>query len=187
MMRRLALLLLLLVPTSSVPAIELVTNGAFEEALPPAWQVESVGAAANVTRATGYDGDPDFEVLVEKGTGNGHGKLNQTVVIPSLDVDFSVTAKVQVAVSVGPWAAAGVALHYEDHFGNVLGTTMIVRKTSACPWIDNDTLHMILVADESWNSYGLDLGAEVANLAGVDPDAIRQVRVSLFGEVGGDC
>lgn len=187
MMRRVALLLLLLVPTSSVPAIELVTNGWFEEALPPAWQVEAVGAAATVTRATGYDGDPDYEVLVEKGTGNGHGKLNQTVVIPSLDVDFSVTAMAQVAVSTGPWAAAGVALHYEDHFGNVLGTTMIVRRTSACPWSDGDTLHMIPVADESWNSYGFDLGAELAHLPGVDPDAIRQVRVSLFGEVGGDC
>lgn len=187
MMRRVALLVLVLVLPSYVLAIELVTNGGFEEVLPPAWQDESVGAATSVTRSTGYDSDPDYEVLVEKGTGNGHGKLNQTIVIPSLDVDFSVVAKAQVSVSVGPWAAAGVALHYEDRFGNVRGTTVILRKTSACPWSDSDTFHMISVPDENWNTYGFNVADELVNLAGVDPLAIHQVRISLFGEVGGDC
>ena len=187
MMRRVPLLLLLLVLPSYVVAIELVTNGGFEDVLPPAWQDEFVGAATSVTRSTGYDGDPDYEVLVEKGTGNGQAKLSQAIVIPSIDVVFSVNAKVQVSVSVGPWAAAGVALHYEDHFGNVRGTTVILRKTSACPWSDGDTFHMILAPDEDWNSYGFNVADELVNLAGVDPLAIRQVRVSLFGEVGGDC
>jgi len=187
MVRRVPLLFLMLVVPSYVLAIELVSNGGFENDLPPAWQVESVGAATNFSRSTGYDGDPDYEVLVEKGAGNGLAKLSQTIVIPATDVDFSVNAQVQVSATEGPWAAAGVAVNYEDHFGNVLGTTMILRTTSACPWVDSDTFHMILAPDESWNSYGFNLGSELANLAGVDPLAIRQVRISLFGEVGGDC
>ena len=77
MMRRVALLALVLVLPSYVMAIELVTNGGFEDVLPPAWQEETVGAATSVSRSTGYDGDPDYEVLVEKGTGNGHGKLQR--------------------------------------------------------------------------------------------------------------
>jgi hypothetical protein len=187
MMRRVPLLLLMLVLPSYVLAIELVTNGGFEDDLPPAWEGEFVGAAASVSRSTGYDGDPDYEVLVEKGTGNGHAQLNQTIVIPSVDVDLSVNAKMQVSASEGPWAAAGVALHYEDHFGNVRGTTMILRKTADCPWNDSDTFHMILTPDEEWHSYGFNVGSELVNLAGVDPVAIRQIRISLFGKAGGDC
>ena len=90
-------------------------------------------------------------------------------------------------MSAGPWAAAGVALHYEDHLGNVLGTTMIVGKTSACPWSDSDTLHMIPAPDEEWHGYAFNVGDELASLVGVDPLAVRQVRISIFGEVGADC
>ena len=187
MIRRVPLLLLLLVLPSSVLAVELVANGAFEDDLLPAWQQELVGSAASVTRSTTYDPDLDFEVLVEKGSGNGHAQLNQTIVIPSTDLDFSANAEIQVTASAGPWAAAGVALHYEDHFGNVLGTTVVLRKTVDCPWTDSDTFHMILAPDEAWNGYAFNVGSELLNLAAVDPSAIHQVRISLFAEAGGDC
>jgi len=188
MMRRVPLLFLVFVLPSYGMAMELVTNGGFESDLPPAWQEELAGAATVVNRSTGYDGDPDFEVLVEKGTGNGHGKVNQSIVIPSIDVDFSVNTKIQVSSSGGgPWAAAGVAIHYENHFGDVLGTTMIVGKTVDCPWRDNLTFHMIPAPDEEWNNFQFNIGNELLNLVGVDMMAIHQIRISLFGQVGGDC
>ena len=187
-MRRVPILLLMFILPSSVMAIELVTNGGFESDLPPEWQEEFVGAATSVVRSTGYDDDPDYEVLVEKGTGNGSAMLNQTIVIPSIDVVFSVNAKLQVSASSGgPWAATGVALHYEDHLGDVLGTTLIVRTTLDCPWIDSETFHMIPVPDEEWNSHGFDVHNELTNLSGVDLQAIHQIRINLFGQSGGDC
>jgi hypothetical protein len=188
MNRRVPLLLLVLVLPSSVMAMELVTNGGFEGDLPPDWQEDTVGAATVISRSVGYDGDPDYEVLVEKGTGNGHAKLNQTVVIPSVDVAFSANAKIQVASSGGgPWAAAGVALYYEDSLGEVLGVTMILRKTIDCPWLDSDTFHMIPVADEEWKNHAFNLSNELSNLPGVDMQAIHQIRICLFGQTGGDC
>jgi hypothetical protein len=191
MMRRVPLLLLMLgfaLPSSAV-AIELVTNGGFEDELSPAWQEDVVGAAAVIDRATGYDGDQDYEVLVQKGTGNGHARLDQTIVIPSTDLAFSVNAMLKASATEGgtPWAAAGVALHYEDGFGNVQGTTMILCKTTACPWIDSDTLHLIPAPDENWNNFGFNLDDELLNLSGVDPLAIHQIRFSLVGQTGGDC
>jgi hypothetical protein len=187
MMRRVPLLFLLLVLPSYALAIELVINGDFEDDLAPAWQDESAGNATSFIRSTDYDGDLDYEVLVEKGTGNGHAKLNQPIVIPSTDIYFSVNAKIHASTSHGPWAAAGVALHYEDHFGNVLGTTKILRKTVDCPWSDSDKFHMILAPDENWNGFGFNLDDELVNLAGVNPLEIHQIRICLFGITGGDC
>jgi hypothetical protein len=187
-MRRVAILVLLLAVPVSAVALELVTNGAFESDLAPAWKEDALGAAASVGRDAGYDGDPDFEVLVQKGTGNGHSTLNQTVVIPSVDVDVAMNVKIGVsATSGGPWAAAGVALHYENSLGQILGTTMVVGTTVDCPWIDDARFHMIPAPDQDWNGYQFNLGDELANLPGVDMMAVHQIRISLFGQVGGDC
>ncbi len=180
-----ALVALLLVPPS-LPALELVTNGGFETDLPPAWQEESIGAATSVARSASYDADPDLEVLAEKGTGDGAARLSQTVVIPSVDVAFSVKARLQ-ATADGAWAAAAVALQYEDHLGRPLGATMILRRTPDCPWTGSDTLHLIPAPDEEWGSYSLHVGDELAYLPGVDPLAVHRVRVSLVATAGGDC
>lgn len=188
MLRRLPVLLIVLVLPSYVSATELVTNGGFESDFSPAWKFESAGSSASVSRSTGHDADPDYEALAEKGTGNGFAKLNQTVFIPATDVDVSLNAKMlATTTSGGPWAAAGVAFHYENYFGDVLGTTMIVVKTSVCPWVDSSTFHMIPVPDGEWNNYLFNVGSELANLPGVDMMAIHQIRISLFGQVGGDC
>lgn len=187
MLRRAPILVLALLLSWPAIAVELVANGGFESELSPAWQQEFAGAATMVNRATGYDGDPDFEVLLEKGTGSGYSKLNQIIVIPSADVDFAVNAKMEVSTTPGPWAAAGVALHYENQFGDALGKTIIVGKTTDCPWLDGDTLHMIPAPDEKWNNYGFNVADELANLPGVDMMAVHQIRISLFGQVGGDC
>ncbi|MCU0304126.1 MAG: hypothetical protein MUC56_08730 [Thermoanaerobaculales bacterium] len=187
MKRRVLGLLLMAALSSPALALELVANGGFESDLPPAWQTELVGAATVVNRAAGYDPDPDYEVLAEKGTGDGYARVNQTVVIPALDLEFSVNLRVQAASSSGPWAAAGVALHYENHLGDLLGTTMIVGRTADCPWIDHDTLHLIPAPDEEWHGYSFNVLDELANLPGVELPAIRKIRISLFGQVGGDC
>ena len=187
-MRRVAVLIVVLAVPASAIALELVTNGAFESDLAPAWKEDALGAAASVSRSTGYDGDPDYEVLVQKGTGNGHSTLSQIIVIPSVDVTVSLSTKIEVsATSGGPWAGAGVALHYEDSLGETLGTTMIVGRTADCPWVDTPTLHMIPAPDQEWNSVQLTVGDELANLPGVDMMAVHQIRVRLFGQVGGDC
>lgn len=187
MIRRVSVVLLVLALPSFVMAGELVTNGGFEEDVTTGWKEDLSGASATISRATGHDADPDYEALVQKLTGNGFAKLNQTVVIPSTDVVFAANAKIQASATVDPWAAAGVALHYEDSLGEVLGTTMIVRITPVCPWVDSDTFHMIPAADEEWNNYNFNVGNELANLPGVDMMAVHQIRISLFGQVGGDC
>jgi hypothetical protein len=187
-MRRSWVLMLALVWSPTVMAVELVVNGGFENDLPPAWEEEATGSSTFVGRSTSYHGDPDFEVLVQKGTGNGFTALDQTVIIPSVDVDFSVSAMLLAsATSGGPWAASGVALHYETQFGDVLGTTAIVGTTIACPWIDTDILHLIPAPDTAWNDYVFNVEDELANLPGVDMMAVHQIRISLFGQVGGDC
>jgi hypothetical protein len=187
MTRRALILLLMVALPSYAGAIELVTNGGFETDTSPGWEKDLVGTGAGVTRSTGYDGDPDYEVLVEKGTGNGHGKLDQIIAVPSVDLAFSVNAKIQVLATSDAWAAAGVALHYESYLGDILGTTMIVGKTSYCPWADSGNLHLIEAPDEAWNGYAFNVADELANLADVDPNAIRQIRISLFAQVGDDC
>jgi len=188
MIRRLSAILLLSALPSLVMAGELVTNGGFEEDVNTGWKEDLSGADASVSRASGHDDDPDYEVLAQKLTGNGFAKLNQTVVVPSTDVGFSVNAKMQASADTDPaWAAAGLALYYEDSLGVVLGTTTIIRKTPLCPWVDSDTFHMIAAADEEWNNYNFNVGTELANLPGVDMMAVHQIRISLFGQVGGDC
>jgi hypothetical protein len=186
-MRRILILVVVLVLPSSAMAIELAANGDFEVDLSLGWKMETLGSATSFSRDTTYDGDPDTEVLVEKGTGNGHALLNQTVVVPSTDVSFSVHARIEVSSTSGPWAAAGVALHYESAVGDVLGTTMIVGRTVDCPWIDSDSFHMIPAPDGEWNLYAFNVADELINLPGVDMMAVHQIRISLYGQVGGDC
>lgn len=187
MMRRVLVVSLALALPSVGGAMELVINGDFETDPALDWKEDLAGAATLIDWATTYDADPDYEVLVQKGTGNGHAKLEQTIVIPSTDIDVSAELKMVVSTSTGPWSAAGMALHYEDSFGAVLGSTVIVGRTSACPWVDGEDFHMIEAPDELWNPYELNVGDELANLPGVDMMAVHQIRISLFGQVGGDC
>ena len=189
MIRRAALVLLFFALPSFAAAIELVDNGGFEDDQTIGWVEETVGSSATIDRSVGYDPDPDFEIRVEKLTGNGHARLDQTVAVPSADAVFSAAVMIDVEASAkgGPWAAAGIALDYENYLGDALGTTMILRKTVDCPWIDSGKLHLIVVPDAAWNTVGFNLADELANLTDVDLHAVHQIRISLFGQVGGDC
>ena len=185
---RLTLLLLALWLPISVSALELVANGDFEEELTPAWTTATSGAATVTVRATTFDGDPDYEALAQKGTGNGHAKISQVMVVPSLDLDLSAALRCEAYSSPGgPWAVGGLVIDYEDLHGNVLGTTLIGAKTSLCPWHDSGTFHWIAAPDQNWNDYALNLADEIVNLYDVDPADVQCVRMTLTGLVGGDC
>lgn len=171
-------------------AMELVANGAFEQGLEPAWTIETAGVAAFTVRATTLQPDPDFEVLVQKDSGNGHAKIYQTVVVPSVDLDVSVTARFQAAADYGethPWAAAAMLIYYEDQFGSLQGTTCIGRLTGYCPWTDTETFHIIPVTIEGWTTYTFHVEDELQNFPGAVLDQITRIRVVLAAIVGADC
>jgi hypothetical protein len=190
MQRFFAGLALALIIAAPSPAMELVANGGFEQALEPAWTIETAGVATFTTRATTLQPDPDFEVLVQKDSGNGHTKVYQTIVVPSVDLAFSVTARFQSFADFGeahPWAAAAVLIYYEDQFGGLQGTTCIGRLTGYCPWSDTPTFHIIPAADEGWNTYSFNIADELQNFPGAVGDEVTRVRVVIAAVVGADC
>lgn len=187
------LALLLALPgllAGSPQALELVANGTFEAPLESDWMIDTGGAATFVVRATTFDPDGDYEVLVQKGSGNGHAKILQTVPVPSTDVVFSIRAKLQSSATSGdthPWAVAAIMLYFEDQVGHLYGTTCIAKPTTYCPWTSTSTLHLIPVADEEWHTHSIDVAEELLYFAGADPQAVTRIRVGLMGVVGADC
>jgi hypothetical protein len=179
---------LLILLGTQVGALELLTNGDFEQDLAENWTVEMAGSSTFAVRATSLDGDPDYEVLSQKGTGNGHVKVYQVIPIPSTDLNFTVTTKLQADIStLGPWAAAGMLIYYEDRLGNILGTTCIVWKTPDCPWEETDEFHIIEAPNQDWNDYSFSLEEELAHFPGLDREEVKQIRISLSAVVSGDC
>jgi hypothetical protein len=190
MQRLLAGLALSLFIAAPATAMELVANGAFEQELEPAWTVETAGVAAFTVRATTLQPDPDYEVLVQKDSGNGHAKVYQTIVVPSVDLALSVTARFQSAADFGeahPWAAAAVMIYYEDQFGGLQGTTCIGRLTGYCPWANTGTFHIIPAANENWNTYTLSIADELQNFPAAASDQVTRIRIVLAAVVGADC
>ncbi|MBM3317464.1 MAG: hypothetical protein FJY75_06385 [Candidatus Eisenbacteria bacterium] len=171
-------------------ALELFVNGDFETALAPPWLSDTGGPGTFIVRATTFDPDPDYEVLVQKGSGNGHAKLWQTIAVPSPEVVFSITAKLQASATWGatrPWAVAAILLYYEDQLGRLYGTTCIARPSTHCPWTSSDSFRLITVADEEWRTHTIDVAQELQYFAGVDPQAVSRIRVGLAAVVGADC
>lgn len=188
MLRCLALCIVWMGAPAASYGLELIANGDFEQGFPPAWETEFVGSAASALRSPAFDGDPDFEAMAQKGTGNGYARLHQVVPIPSLDLDFSAHLKCEATASAGgPWAVGALLLQYEDAFANVLGTTAIGQKSPLCPWADSGTFHWIPVADQGWHAYGFHVADELVNLYDVDPAAVCRIRIVATGVVGGDC
>ena len=67
----LASLILCVTPLQS-NALELVTNGDFEEATSTGWEESIAGLGATISRGTFYDIDMDYEAHLEKTSGSGH-------------------------------------------------------------------------------------------------------------------
>ncbi len=161
-------------------ALELTINGDFEQPLTTGWRQETVGSAWYIDRATTHDPDPDYEACVRQSTGTGSARLCQDVVLPSVDVEFSVRARIQATATSTAWAGAAVTLTYLDQHGIARGETYICVKSSYCPWTDTPTTHLISAPVNTWYDFAFNLADELVNLPGVAPAAIHQVRVSLL-------
>jgi len=166
--------------TLPAQALELLLNGGFEQPLTDGWRQETQGSAWYIDRGTNYDPDPDYEALVRQNTGTGSARLCQEVVLPSPDVEFSVSARMQATATSTAWAGAAVTLSYLDQHGFALGETYICVKSSSCPWTDTPTTHLISAPVSTWFDFAFNLVDELANLPGVAPAAVHQVRVSLL-------
>jgi len=163
-------------------ASQFLTNGDFEEPLMNGWQQSMYGAGSSINRGTDYDGDPDYEAFVYKGTGDGYARLYQIVDVPTTDLEFSVNAKLYAySTSASCWAGAAVVISYLNESDSLLGETMICYRSYACPWANTSTRHIIAVTDSLWNNYALNIDDELLNLSGVDTADIARIQVSLLG------
>lgn len=174
-------LLLILLATAAGASV-LIDNGNFEQDLTVGWSEAVSGTNTSILRGTSYDPDPDYEAYVYKGTGDGYAKLFQSTYIPTTDLDFSVSAKVDASSnSTTCWAGAAFVITYMNVTGDVLGETMICRSTSASTWANSSTRHLIVVADANWHDYAFNINSELANLPGISTADVARIEVSLYG------
>lgn len=157
-----------------------VVNGDFEQDLSVGWKQILNGSGASVNRATNYDPDPDYEVMVRKTDGGGYALLNQTVTVPTTDIVFSASVRLYAYATSTAWAGTALSLKYLDISGNVLGQTRICSKTSYCPWANSPTMHLIQAVDSQWHNYSFNVGTELTNLTGVDPLQVNKIEIALF-------
>ncbi|MCK4574804.1 hypothetical protein KAU34_00180 [candidate division WOR-3 bacterium] len=178
------LFLAILLISSQVTAVEILTNGDFEQPLTNGWD-ESVSASNyTINRATNYDPDPDYEARVYQGTGSGYARLYQIVDIPATNLDFSANAKLYAWDNSGSaWAGAGLVLSYFDYSVMLLGETYICARSTQCPWSNSSTTHIIEAADSAWHDYSFNIENELTNLSGVNPSDVKKIRVSLYTQI----
>jgi hypothetical protein len=174
-----ALLALLLFPVGLVQALELVANGDFEAPLDPPWQ-QSVLGAGGIDRSANHQPDPDYEARAWHGTGNGHSRLYQVIPVPSVDLAFSVNARIRATATSTAWAAAGVVIAYLDQYDIPLGETAICRRSIHCPWANSESMHIIEAQDYIWETHAFNLSEELDNLPTIDPSAVKKIQISLL-------
>lgn len=163
-----------------------VTNGDFEQPLTTGWTQYTSSSYGFIGRSTGYHPDPDYEAQVRRqgsaGLGGGYDRLYQTVniTIPLEYIDFTASVKLDAYDSGTPWAGAGCCLYYLNQSNVVLGVTRICRYSAGHPWTNTPTQHLIIASDTLWHNYSFNVGDELDNLPGVDPDAVAKIRVALM-------
>jgi hypothetical protein len=179
-------LLLLLVAFGS--ASVLIVNGDFEEPLSDGWsEIMSGAGVMEITRGTGYDPDPDYEVYSHKGDGTGSSILYQITPIPTTDLEFSVNAKFYVfGTSSQCWSGAAVSISYLDASDSLLGWSRICARTIACPWVNNNSCHVIQAADTFWHNYAFNIEDELAYLPSISATDIAKIQVSLLAQCVAD-
>jgi hypothetical protein len=174
----LALLLSLLCAVQA-DALELLTNGDFEEPLSPAWDQTITGTTASITRAQHYDPDADYEVYLYKWTGDGEARLSQTIAVPGLDVEFTANANLFATATSSAWSGAALLIAYLDEGDAVLGETCICARSYYCPWTNSSTFHIIEAVPSQWTIYNVKIDEELENLPGIEASRIRQLCVTL--------
>jgi hypothetical protein len=176
-------LILLMIPVLFVVTTgqELLQNGDFEDSL-DYWTVESNNneGSWSVTVGPAHHPDPDNEVYVHK-YDRYHARIRQTADMPSLNVRFSASAKLNAAhlSGTGYYAYATVTLEYRNSSGGNLGRTMIIQKTPNCNLTNGPTQHLIVVTSADWEDYEFLLADELTNLSGVNPAEVARVTVWL--------
>jgi hypothetical protein len=181
---------------SSLSARELLTNGSFEEpALLNGWSWDTFGLFSDsgnthLWHSYYYDPDLDQEVCAHKIL-HQWALLSQKTDVPSLDLNFSVSARLFCKTErpdTGYYACACVVLDYLDEQDTVLGETRIYSRTGGCPWTNTATLHLIQAADTNrWHNYTFNVNSELDALPGVNRDLIRRIRVGLWPYVRNNC
>lgn len=170
-------------------AAEFLTNGTFEAPIASGW-VQTVYpdySIYTIDVGPNYAPDADNELYVYKYDANV-ARVDQTVNVPHTDLFFAYTAKmkaVELNSSATYWAAAGLSLTYRNEFGAALGETRIASMTPHCPWSSSSTFHVIAVTDTNWNSAMIDVAAELGNLPGVSPAAVKQITVAVVDTTDG--
>jgi len=110
--------------------------------------------------------------------------LYQTAEIPTIDIDFSVSAKLYAWDNhASAWAGAAVVVWYLDASNVALGNTRICYRSSGCPWNNSSTCHVIPVYDSLWHDYSFNLEDELANIPEVLPGDVKKIKVVLVDSV----
>lgn len=168
-------------------------NGDFEQDLNIGWTTNQSGSNITINRATTYEPDADYEVLVQKGAGNGYARILQmaleNITTPS-EFNFSIKAKLYAYdnnADTLTWAAAAVIVGYYNATGTKLGETRICQFTAPCPWQNTSTCHLIIVSDSLWHTYSFNLQSELGNLPGVNPSNVKKVEIALYDTTAHTC
>jgi hypothetical protein len=176
--------LIMLAVVSLCTASNYVINGDFEQALTTGWTQTTYGSGAYIGRSTTYHPDADYEVYVYKPDGSGYARLYQVVDIPTVNLDFSVSAKLYAwDNNSGSWVGAGVIVGYLDESNALLGVTRICYKDAQCPWYSTSSSHNIQIYDSLWHDYSFNIASELANLPAVDPEQVDKILVAFVDTV----
>ena len=180
MHRYFSILLFIALGSASV----LIVNGDFEAPLSEGWsQIMSGAGVMQITRGTGYDPDPDYEVYLHKGDGTGYTEISQLAYIPHTDLEFSVNAKLYAyGTSSQCWSGAAVGLFYLNASDSILGWSKICARTVACPWVGSSSSHVIAATDTQWHNYAFNLNDELDNVPAVNRLDVSKIRVSIVAQ-----
>lgn len=164
---------------------ELLVNGDFEQPIETGWTRTSLGAVGESrfewTDTMGQP-VPGHAARVWRYLAN-YASLSQTVDVPGPDLSFRMDGRLSIGGGSSTcWPVAAVILRYLDAAGTSLGNSCIYLHNQYSTWVSNDTQHLIDITSPGvWTGYALEVRSELANyLPGINPDAVRKVKVDLF-------
>lgn len=166
----------------------LLTNGNFEQELSVGWSPVMSGLGSHsAERAVWRHPDPDYECWVQQYDGSGSTRLEQTVNVPHVNLDFSFAA--QFAIGGGSstcWPVASVILEYLNASGAMLGETRFYYHNAYCNWVPTSTVSLIDIGSPDWMSYNLNVAEEIRdNLPGMNASQVRKIRVAFYDYTSG--
>ena len=169
-----------------VPAAaqELLTNGDFEQDLSVGWKDSAFDLAGShfYERSDTLGQSAGFGARAYKYLAS-YAALTQQVDVPSTNLVLSFDGRFRIGGGSSTcWPVAGVVLRYLNGAGLELGNTKFVLHNEFCTWANSDTAHLIEIeVPETWGPRELDIAQELAaNLPGVNPADVSQVRIELY-------